>query len=141
MSDAENEVRAATAAFYAALNSVVNGDAAPMHDVWSHGGDVSASHPMGAWSLGWDEIAITWEEFSHFFVSGTIELEGLVVHVAGDFAYSFGVENVHLVLPTGSVRFRSNVTNIFRRDTVGWRLVHHHADKAPKLEQVALEEG
>jgi ketosteroid isomerase-like protein len=139
MSDAENEVRAASAAFYAALNRVMNGDAAPMREVWSHGADASASHAMGDWSHGWDQIAITWEEFSHFFVGGTIEPEGLVVHVAGDFAYSFGVENVHLVLPTGAVRFRSNVTNIFRREAAGWRIVHHHVDKAPKLEQVALE--
>jgi ketosteroid isomerase-like protein len=139
MSDVESEVRAASDAFYAALNRVSNGDAGPMREVWSHAADASASHPMGDWSHGWDQIAITWEEFARLIVRGSVAIEGLSVRVAGDFAYTFGVESVHLELEGGSVRFRSNVTNIFRREAGGWRMVHHHADKAPKFEQVALE--
>jgi ketosteroid isomerase-like protein len=140
MSDVQNEVRAASDRFYAALNRVLNGDAGPMVDVWSHTDDTSVSHPMGDWSRGWDQIAITWEEFARVISRGSVEVEGLTVYVAGDFAYTLGVEHVYLEVPAGAVRFRSNVTNIFRREAGGWRLVHHHVDKAPDFEQRALAE-
>ncbi len=135
MSGVEGEVRAAFDAFYAALNRVVNRDAGPMADAWWHTPDVSASHPMGDWTVGWDLLAVTWEEFARFFVRGTVEVENVTLHVVGDFAYAFNVEVVFLETPTGLIRFRSNATNVFRREAGAWRLVHHHADKAPVLEQ------
>ncbi|MCU0685707.1 MAG: nuclear transport factor 2 family protein [Polyangiaceae bacterium] len=136
--DAEAEVRAASDRFYAALNSVCNGNAKPMEDVWSHADDASASHPMGDWSHGWEQIRITWEEFARSDLGGKVTVKNLTVHVVGDFAYTTGVEDVFLVMQAGKVQFRSNATNIFRRENGVWRIVHHHVDKAPDFEQTAL---
>jgi hypothetical protein len=45
---AEDEVRQASEQFYAALNSTLDGgDSSPMEQIWSHGSDVSATHPFG----------------------------------------------------------------------------------------------
>ncbi|HEU4533823.1 MAG TPA: hypothetical protein VFS00_06880, partial [Polyangiaceae bacterium] len=63
--DVEAEVRAASDGFYAALNRVLQGDATQMLEVWSHADDVTASHPVGNWSYGWEQLRITWEEFAH----------------------------------------------------------------------------
>jgi hypothetical protein len=44
---AEDEVRQASDRFHAALDSTMDGDPAPMADVWSHGSGVSTMHPLG----------------------------------------------------------------------------------------------
>ncbi len=43
----EDEVRQASDRFYAALDSMLDGNAAPMADVWSHDSTVSTMHPLG----------------------------------------------------------------------------------------------
>jgi hypothetical protein len=43
---AEDEVRQASDQFYAALNRMLNGDAGPMMEVWSHSSDVTTMHPV-----------------------------------------------------------------------------------------------
>jgi pimeloyl-ACP methyl ester carboxylesterase len=44
---AEDEVRQASDRFHAALDSTMDGDPAPMADVWSHDSGVSTMHPLG----------------------------------------------------------------------------------------------
>lgn len=45
-----------------ALNALFAGDIAPMEDVWSHGPDVMAMHPLGGRQLGWEEVKESWEQ-------------------------------------------------------------------------------
>jgi hypothetical protein len=59
---AEDEVRQASERFYAALNSMLNGDSSPMEEIWSHGSDVSAMHPFGGRMVGWEEVGASWEQ-------------------------------------------------------------------------------
>ena len=58
----EDEIRQASERFYAALNRVINGDAGPMTEVWSHGSDVAALHPLGGRETGWEEVRASWEQ-------------------------------------------------------------------------------
>ena len=53
---AEDEVRAAARQFYAALNSVLNGDAGPMADVWSRGTDATTQYRGRDWGVA----LVTW---------------------------------------------------------------------------------
>lgn len=53
---ATDDVRAASARFYAALNSMAAGDAAPMADAWVRGKDVSAQHPIVGRDEGYDAV-------------------------------------------------------------------------------------
>ena len=58
MAAAEDEVRAASQQFYAALNSAANGDAGPMAAIWSQGTDVTTMHPIGGRQIGWDQVRV-----------------------------------------------------------------------------------
>jgi hypothetical protein len=51
----ENDVRAASEKFYSALNRMLNGDAGPLGDIWSHSGTVATMHPIGGREAGWDQ--------------------------------------------------------------------------------------
>ena len=44
---AKDEVRKASKQFYAALNRMLNGDAGPLEDIWSHKAIVTTMHPIG----------------------------------------------------------------------------------------------
>ena len=52
----ENEVHKASDQFYAALNRMANGDADLMEDIWSHDATVTALHPIGERTVGWDNV-------------------------------------------------------------------------------------
>lgn len=53
----EDEVRQVSDRFYAAVNSMLDGDASQMAGVWSHESDVSTMHPLGGRENGWDACA------------------------------------------------------------------------------------
>jgi hypothetical protein len=44
----DKDVRVASETFYAALNRMLNGNAASLAEIWSHSGDVTTLHPIGA---------------------------------------------------------------------------------------------
>ena len=60
---AEDDVRKASEQFYAALNRMLNGDAAPLTAIWSHGPAVTTMHPIGGRQLGWDEVRGSWSRW------------------------------------------------------------------------------
>ena len=76
---AEDEVRQASEQFYAALNSTLDGDSSPMEQIWSHGSDVSATHPFGGRMLGWEEVGASWEQAAQAFSGGQVALDDMVV--------------------------------------------------------------
>ena len=43
----EDEIRDASTQFYAVMNRMLNGDAQPLFDIWSHGPEVTTMHPIG----------------------------------------------------------------------------------------------
>lgn len=49
----EDQVREASKRFYAALNSMANGNVSPMADIWSHNASVTTMHPIGGREVGW----------------------------------------------------------------------------------------
>jgi ketosteroid isomerase-like protein len=56
--------------------------------------------------------------------------------VLGDVAYTTCTENWTVTMLGKTLSFSSNATNIFRRGPDGWKVIHHHADKAPSFEAV-----
>ncbi|MEW5847807.1 MAG: nuclear transport factor 2 family protein [Myxococcota bacterium] len=140
MADAD-EVKAAALRFYEALGLLMAGNLDPMRRVWDHGAEVSSGHPIGEWAHGWDEVLATWEELAALSRQNTaaapqgappvmgIRIER--VFVLGDVAYTTGVFESENNVNGKTVRMSLNCTNIFRRRDGGWKLIHHHADKAP----------
>jgi len=129
----EDEVRAASAQFYAALNSMMAGDAAPLAEVWSHGANVSTMHPIGGRQAGWDEVRGSFEQVAQLASGGRAELRDQSIQVAGDMAYEVGVEQGQATLAGEQIAIEHRVTNVYRREAGGWKIVHHHTDLSPAM--------
>jgi ketosteroid isomerase-like protein len=134
MSD-EEQVRRASERFYEALNRLCNGDPSAMQSVWHQDATVTTAHPMGDWARGWDEVWVTWDEIGRMVRRGSIKIRDMHVAVHGDVAYTTGVEEVDSMFGPTRVRFSANTTNIYVRRGGEWRMVHHHADRAPAAEK------
>jgi len=129
----EDEVRAASAQFYAALNSMMVGDAAPLTEVWSHGADVSTMHPIGGREAGWDEVRGSFEQVAGLASGGHAEIRDQTIQVAGDMAYEVGIEQGQATLAGEQIAIEHRVTNVYRREAGGWKIVHHHTDLSPAM--------
>jgi ketosteroid isomerase-like protein len=130
---AEDEVRDASTKFYAALNSMTDGSAAPMTKIWSHG-PVTALHPIGGRQVGWDEVRGSFEQVAGLATGGHIELRDQRIQALGDDgAYEVGVEYGQAKLAGENIAIEQRVTNIYRREPDGWKVVHHHTDISPAM--------
>jgi ketosteroid isomerase-like protein len=88
----EDEVRQASDRFYAALNRMLNGDAGPMMEVWSHSSDVTTMHPIGGREVGWEQVRVPWEQVAAICSGGQGTLRDPLIRVVGDLAYQVGTE-------------------------------------------------
>jgi ketosteroid isomerase-like protein len=59
--------------------------------------------------------------------------ELVVVPVADVAAYTLGTEHGQAKIGDELVRFEWRVTNIYRREGGGWKIVHHHTDVSPAM--------
>jgi ketosteroid isomerase-like protein len=132
----EDEVRTASRQFYAALNSMANGDAGRLEDIWSHGAAVTAMHPIGGRQVGWDAVRASFEQVAQSASDGKIELKDQLIHVAGDVAYEVGVEHGQFKLAGQKVTIDHRVTNIYQRKGGAWKMIHHHVDISPAMQDV-----
>lgn len=123
-----DDVKGASKQFYAALNSMLNGSAAQMDDIWSRNFAVTAMHPVGGREVGWDSVRESWEQVAQVSSDGQVQLGEQILEIAGDMAYELGVEKGQFKLADEQVNVESRVTNIYRRDADGWKIVHHHTD-------------
>ncbi len=128
-----SEVRAASEKFYAALNRMLNGDAGPLGDIWSHSATVTTMHPIGGREVGWDKVKNSWEKVAQLSAGGQVELRDQLIQIAGDAAYELGVEYVKFTLAGQPVTGECRVTNIYRRESGAWKIVHHHTDTAQSM--------
>ena len=132
----EDDVRQASDKFYAAVGSMLNGDATPMADVWAHDATVSTMHPLGGRQVGWDAVRGSWEGAAQAFEGGGVEVSDLEVCVLGDAAaYTTGNEDVDVTVGGTSLHFVIRATNVFRRADGEWKIVHHHTDLDRSLQE------
>lgn len=134
MTQDEEDVRAASARFYDALNQLCCGNPATMAGIWDTTSHVTTAHPFGDWAHGWEEVWATWKEIAHSARNGSIVARNIRVLVYGTIAYTTCVEDVTVTYGETVVRWSANVTNIFRRIGEEWKMVHHHSDRAPALD-------
>lgn len=129
----EDEVRKASGQFYAALNRMLNGDAGPLTDIWSHSAAVTTMHPIGGREVGWDKVRESWEQVAKLASDGKGELKDQLIQVVGDVAYEVGTEQGQAKLGGQQVSIEHRVTNIYRREAGTWKVVHHHTDVSPAM--------
>jgi ketosteroid isomerase-like protein len=132
---AEDEVRAVSEKFYAALNRMAKGDAGSFADVWSHSATVTTMHPIGGREVGWDQVRNSWEQVAQIATGGSVKRSDQFIQVVGEVAYELGIERGEVTLAGQKVSFDERVTNIYRRESGAWKMVHHHSD----LSQAAVD--
>jgi len=134
----EDEVRAASATFYAALNTMLAGDASALSEIWSHSDTVSTLHPIGRREIGWDAVRESFEEVARGSTGGHVEITDQLIRVVGDVAWEIGVEHAQFAVGGTPLTVNSRFTNIYCRENGTWKIVHHHGDKSPGINE-ALE--
>ena len=124
----EDDVRRASARFYAGLNRMVDGDAAPLSDVWAHGERVTTMHPLGGQQVGWAAVRRSFEQVAGLAAGGHVRLDDQFIEVGGELAYELGIERGETKVAGESITIEQRVTNIYRLESGEWRMVHHHTD-------------
>jgi ketosteroid isomerase-like protein len=132
----EDEVRKASTQFYAALSRMLNGDAQPLSDIWSHGPTVTTMHPIGGRQVGWNEVRESWEQVAQGASDGKVQLKDQLIRIVGDVAYEVGVEYPEFKLGGEKVSGQIRVTNIYQREAGEWKMIHHHTDLAVAMVEV-----
>ena len=134
-SGAEQEIKAAVAGFYAALNAIFIGDVGPMQEVWSHAGDVTYLGPDGGFQVGWPEVLADWQQQAGMKLGGTVRPEGFHVMMGQDLAIVQNYEKgENLNTGEGPQIVSSRATNLFRKEVGAWKMIGHHTDLLPYLE-------
>jgi ketosteroid isomerase-like protein len=130
---AEDEVRQASNRFYAALTSMLNGDAGPLSAVWAHSADVTTMHPIGGREVGWEQSRPVWEQVASIASAGQGRLSDQLIRVGTDMAYEVGIEEGEVTMAGERIPINHRVTNVYRREGGEWKVVHHHTDLAPAM--------
>jgi len=134
-SDDEQAVRDAVAQFYVALNIMFTGDAEPMEAVWSHADDVTYMGPGGEFLVGWAPIRDSWRNTAAMKLGGKVEPSGTHITMGGDIAVVTLTEvgeNTNTNMEAQRVSIRA--TNVFRKEDGAWKMIHHHTDMLPFLD-------
>lgn len=132
----EDQVRQASKRFYAALNSMANGDPTPMADAWSHGDGVTTMHPIGGREIGWNEVEGPWQQVAGLSSEGRVSLANQHIQASEDMAVEVGDEQGQLTMAGEVVSIAQRVTNVYRREEGEWKVVHHHTDLSPAMQDV-----
>ena len=104
-----------------------------MAEVWSHGASVTTMHPIGGRQVGWEAVAGSFGQVAKLASGGKVALTDQLIQVVGDMAYELGLEEGDVTLGGHPVAIDHRVTNIYRREDGGWRMVHHHVDTSPAM--------
>jgi ketosteroid isomerase-like protein len=125
----DDAIRDATVLYYAAFNSALHGDLAPLSAVWSHRPDVSNLSAAGGHAMGWNEVYADFQNMARLYPDGNITQRNMTVVSGTDMGYSVCTETGRLRSSEGPmVTFNQRATNIFRLEGGTWKLIHHHAD-------------
>jgi ketosteroid isomerase-like protein len=132
MSELTN-VRKASSTFYSALSRMAAGDVAPMAEAWARTDDVSALHPIGGRDLGYDAVIASFSKVAEIAGGGQIRIEDQMLMLTDELAVETGVETGTLVIAGRTADIHHRVTNVYRRASGQWKLVHHHTDTSAAM--------
>ncbi len=113
-----------------ATTAFFNGNAGLWKAQATHSDDITMFGGYGGSEQGWAAVEdrYTWAAARN--AEGEIRSELIACHVTSEMAYTVAIERGD-VRPSGGRAFAPKalrVTEIFRREASGWKLIHRHAD-------------
>jgi ketosteroid isomerase-like protein len=127
--DDKKSFEAARAESIAANREFIQSNPEPLKRFYSHADDITIFGGFGGLERGWTETGPRLDWASAQFAGGSVEEKDLSVMVGANLACTVTIERYDARLKDGSVFAKSlRVTQLFRREPAGWRLVHRHAD-------------
>lgn len=129
----ENEVKEVSQKFYQGLSRMSNGEKGVFNEVWGHGSNATAMHPIGGRDLGWDAVRNSFDQVAGAASDGKVELKDQKIFLLGDAAYEIGTEHAGFTLGGKKLTAEIRVTNIYHKDGGKCKMVHHHTDIAPSM--------
>jgi ketosteroid isomerase-like protein len=128
---AANDVDQLIDQYQLALGEFVNGNPAPVKELYSHRDDVTLANPLGPPARGWDEVTKTLERAASNIREGEITSFDVISKlVTPELAYVVWIER-----QKAKMGARQNVTPVDLRVTMilrpeegQWKIVHRHAD-------------
>jgi len=109
----------------------VNGDAGPLDDIATRREPAHFFGPNGGHADGVEAVGRDYRDgAAHFQAGGDSRVEVLQAQDSGDLAYWVGLQHAHVRVKgkPDPVLMDLRVTEIYRREEGGWKLVHRHAD-------------
>jgi ketosteroid isomerase-like protein len=123
MNQEQQEVTKANESFYHAFESL---DIKKMESVWAKDAEIQCGHPGWRILRGWQPIMESWRRIFENTPAIRFMLTDVSVEVQGDLAWVTLYENLNSSLEGQNVAATILTTNIFRKGTDGWRMIHHH---------------
>ena len=68
-----------------------------------------------------------------------VRLNDTLIRVAGDLAYEIVIESGEGIIMGKLTTISHRVTNIYRREESGWKMVHHHTELNPAEQEVSRQ--
>ena len=110
---------------------ITRGNPEVYKSLYSRRDDVTLANPFGSPVRGWSEVSAMLDRAAGNYRDGEgYECESFSTVVTAELAYSVEIERVRARV-AGAEELSSvavRVTTIFRREDVGWKVVHRHAD-------------
>ncbi len=137
--ESEDDMKAVSHAaeqFYSALNAMFAGNLEPMKEVWSHADDVTYMGPDGGLRIGWAQVLADWEAQAAMRLGGQVRPRDMRITVGRDLAVVTNYEVGENVGPEGEPRrVEIRATNVFRKENGRWKMIGHHTDTLPFLQE------
>ena len=111
-----------------AERAMFDGDAGPRREVWSREEPVTV---LGAWRTASNrrELVEAFDVLASSFSNCTnYAIELISWDVRGDVAYTVGYERVTTTMDGHPRSFTLRATQVYRRESDGWKVAHRHAD-------------
>jgi len=123
MTDEEKEVAKANESFYSAFEGL---DIKQMESVWAKDADIQCGHPGWRILRGWNPVMESWRRIFENTPAIRFMLTDVLIEMRDDLAWVTLYENLNSSLEGQNVAATILTTNIFRKGSDGWRMVHHH---------------
>jgi ketosteroid isomerase-like protein len=124
--------------YYDALNRMFTGDLAAMESIWSQAPETTLMGPFGGRQIGYPEVMRTFQRDRDLKSGGRVTPRDLLIRLGEELAYSVGIEHGEIATSTKqAITVDIRATNIFKLEDNDWKLVYHHTDTLPSMQQAS----